>query len=73
MPMTSAQTLTALQAQSSQVGGATDPRVVTVVLKVKGTFDPDTLHSALDAQYGTVESDRDRFGDGGPYEFTITP
>jgi hypothetical protein len=72
-PMTSAQTLTRLQAEANHVGSATDPRIVTVVLKIKGSFNPDTLHTALDTQYATVESDRDTFAQGGPYEFTITP
>lgn len=70
MPLTSAQTLTALQAQPNQTAR---PTQVVVLLEFDGvTFDPDTIYTALDGAYPTVASIDDALRQN-HYRFRITP
>lgn len=70
MPLTSANTATALDALPvSNVAGGLQ---VTVELTFDGvSFDPLVLHTILNAQYGTVTLEDDAARDTGPFRFRI--
>lgn len=70
MPQDSAALNTQLGASATKAVAGSGP-IVTVTLKFKGvTYDPQDIYEALNAQYGTVTSDRDTQGQGA-LEFTI--